>query len=44
MKTFFNAVMIVAVIYFGIHLTFWAIVKHQELLDRQGRPPIELRR
>lgn len=44
MRTFFNAVLWIAFLYFGIHLTFWAIDKHQELIERQARPPVELRR
>ena len=42
MRTFFNAVLVFAFLYFGIHLVFWAIDKHQEMIERQARPPIEL--
>jgi hypothetical protein len=33
-----------AMLYFGIHLTFWAIDQHQRAVERHERPPIELRR
>jgi hypothetical protein len=36
--------MAVAILYFGIHLTFFAIDQHQKAVERQERHPIELRR
>ena len=44
MKAIYTFVLIIAAIYFSIHLTAYGIDLHQQAMERQTRPPIELRR
>jgi hypothetical protein len=44
MKTILSLVMWLAMVYFGTHLVFFAIDLHKRNIERQNRPPIELRR
>lgn len=44
MKTFWSYTLAIVTLYFGIHLTLYAIDLHQQAIERQERHPIELSR